>query len=244
MLKSVQTAFINRISRHVSLTDEERDALPKLAGASVSRSKRASVFAADRPDERIAIVRSGWAVSRVRSGGDLTTITQIFMAGDVIGLSDLGFDTPPHETTMQTDGTVHLISRRALRDFGVQHPRLFGLLLSLTSLDATAMNDRLHAITRFTAEDRLMHFLLTVKAKSDQIRDHASDRFPLPLSQKEIGDALGLTDIYVNRLLRSLQKAGHLTLNRPNVRINDRAYWEQKLQFHDRFADVSFDWAC
>ena len=244
MLKSVHTAFVNRISRHVSLTEDERDALSNLEGTSVSRSKRESVFAANRPDDRIAIVRSGWAVSRVRSSGDLTTIAQIYMAGDMIGLSDLGFDSPPHETTMQTDGTVHLLSRRALRDFGVQHPRLFALLLSLSSLDTAAMNDRLHAITRFTAEDRLMHFLLTVKAKSDQISDHASDRFPLPLSQKEIGDALGLTDIYVNRLLRSLQKAGHLTLNRPNVRINDRAYWEQKLQFQDRFADLDLDWAC
>ena len=244
MLKSVQTAFINRISRHVSLTDDEREALSKLEGPSVSRSKRENVFSGDRPDDRIAIVRSGWAVSRVRSGSDLTTITQIYMAGDLIGLSELGFDTPPHETTMQTDGTVHLVSRRALRDFGVHHPRLFGLLLSLSSLDSAAMNDRLHAITRFTAEDRLMHFLLTIKSKSDQISDHTSDRFPLPLSQKEIGDALGLTDIYVNRLLRSLQKSGHLTLNRPNVRINDRGYWERKLTFHDRFADVDFAWAC
>ena len=244
MLKPVQTAFINRIARHVTLTEDEREALSQLEGPSVSRSKREGVFTEDRPDDRIAIVRSGWAVSRVRSGGDLTTITQIFMAGDLIGLSDLGFDSPPHETTMQTDGTVHLVSRRALRDFGARHPRLFGLLLSLSSLDATAMNDRLHAITRFTAEDRLMHFLLTVKAKSDQISDHASDRFPLPLSQKEIGDALGLTDIYVNRLLRSLQKSEHLVLNRPNVRIIDRAYWEQKLQFQDRFADVDFAWAC
>ena len=243
MLRPGQTAFINRISRHVILSDDERDALSRLEGSSVPRSKRENVFADDRPDDRIAIIRSGWAVSRVRSAGDLTTITQIFMAGDLIGLSDLGFRSPPHETTMQTDGTVHQISRQALQAFGARHPRLLALLLSLSSLDATAMNDRLHAITRYTAEDRLMHFLLTVKSKSDQISDHASDRFPLPLSQKEIGDALGLTDIYVNRLLRGLQKSGHLTLNRPNVRINDRAYWEKKLHFHDRFATLDFAWA-
>ena len=243
MLKSAQTAFTNRICRHVTLSDAEQDALLQLEGASVSRSKRDNVFSADRPDDRIAIIRSGWAVSRVRSKGDLTTITQIYMAGDIVGLSDLGFSRTTHDTTMQTDGTVNLLSRRALREFGEKHPRLFALLLSLSSLDATAMNDRLHAITRYTAEDRLMHFLLTVKAKSDQISDHASDRFPLPLSQKEIGDALGLTDIYVNRLLRSLQKSGQLTLNRPNVRINDRARWEEKLGFRDRYADLDLSWA-
>jgi CRP-like cAMP-binding protein len=243
MLKSVQTAFVNRICRHISLTDEEREALIRLAGTSVARSKRDGVFAADRPNDRIAIVRSGWAVSRVHSDGNLTTITQIYMAGDIIGLSDLGFNRPPHDTTMQTDGTVNLLSRRALREFSERHPRVFALMLSFASLDATAMNDRLHAITRYTAEDRLMHFLLTIKSKSEQISDHASDRFPLPMSQKEIGDALGLTDIYINRLLRSLQKAGHLTLSRPNVRINTRDEWEQKLRFRDRFAELDVSWA-
>ena len=244
MQKPVHSAFVNRLLRHTDLTDEERAALVRLEGPSISRSKRDSVFTPNRPDDRVALVRSGWALSRVRSNGDLTTITQIFMAGDIIGLTDLGFATPPHDTEMQTDGSVNLLSRQALGDFAQAHPRLFGLLLSLVSLDAAALHDRLHAITRYTAEDRLMHFLLTIKAKSDQISDHTSDRFPLPLSQKEIGDVLGLTDIYVNRLLRGLQKDGHLTMNRPNVRINDRAYWENKLKFRDRFADVDFDWAC
>jgi CRP/FNR family transcriptional regulator len=106
-----------------------------------------------------------------------------------------------------------------------------------------ALNDRLHAITRYTAEDRLMHFLLTVKAKSEQFSEHSSDRFPLPLSQKEIGDALGLTDIYVNRLLRGLQKSGQLSLSRPNVKINERAVWATRLNFQDRYAGLDFSWA-
>ncbi|MFZ3582930.1 Crp/Fnr family transcriptional regulator [Loktanella sp. DJP18] len=201
------------------------------------------MFPTDRPEDRIAIVRSGWVVSRVHSKNNQTTITQIYMAGDLIGLSDIGFGEPPHDTTMQTDGTINLVSRRALCDLATEHPRLFALLLSLASLDATALNDRIHAITRYPAEDRLMHFLLTIKGKSEQISDHVSDRFPLPLSQKEIGDALGLTDIYVNRLLRGLQKSGQLSLSRPNVRITDRAGWEERLNFRDRYAHVDLSWA-
>ena len=243
MLKPAQSAFVNRISRHVALSEDEKDALTRLEGPSIKLSKREAVFASDRPDDRIAIMRSGWSVSRLRSSGNLTTITQIYMAGDIIGLNEIGFGRPPQETTMQTDGTVNLLSRRALQKFAEAHPRLFALLLSLSSLEVTAVNDRLHAITRYTAEDRLMHFLLTIKSKSDQISDHSSDRFPLPLSQKEIGDALGLTDIYVNRLLRGLQKSGQLTLARPNVRINDRPYWEERLGFRDVFANLDLSWA-
>ncbi|SEM98665.1 cAMP-binding domain of CRP or a regulatory subunit of cAMP-dependent protein kinases [Loktanella fryxellensis] len=242
-MKPNQSAFLTRICRHATLDTVEREALIRLEGQPESRSKRDPVFTDTRPDDRIAILRSGWAVARVRSAGDQTTITQIYMAGDIIGLSDLGFKAPQHETTMQTDGVVNLLSRSALCDLGLSQPRLFAMLLSLSSLDATAMNDRLHAITRFSAEDRLMHFLLSIKAKTEQTMDHASDRFPLPFSQKEIGDALGLTDIYVNRLLRGLQKSGQLTLSRPYVRITDRAAWEQRLNFQDRFGCLDVNWA-
>jgi CRP/FNR family transcriptional regulator len=223
-LKTVQSAFLTQINRHIRLTDSERDALRRLGGQAVALSKRDRLFSENAPDGRIAIVRSGWAVARVRSDGNQTTITPTFMAGDTIGLSDIGFNRPPHETTMQTDGSVHLLSRRALCNLG-------------------ALNDRLHAITRYTAEDRLMHFLLTVKAKSEQFSEHSSNRFPLPLSQKEIGDALGLTDIYVNRLLRGLQKSGQLSLSRPNVKINERAVWATRLNFQDRYAGLDFSWA-
>jgi len=243
MPNSLQSAFTKNLLRHIDLTEDERTALVRLEGPSVACSKRENIFAADRPDDRIAIVRSGWALSRACSDGGLTTITQIYMAGDVIGLTELGFATAPYDTKMQTDGTVSVMSRQALHDFAKEHPRLFRLLLSLVSLDTAALQDRLHAITRFSAEDRLMHFLLTIKAKSEHISDHDSDRFPLPLSQKDIGDVLGLTDIYVNRLLQRLQKGGQLTVNRPHVRIHDRAFWEHKLNFYNRFAEVDFNWA-
>ncbi|WP_394152013.1 Crp/Fnr family transcriptional regulator [Loktanella salsilacus] len=243
MLKIVQSAFQARLGRHIALTDSERDALSRLEGQPVALGKRSPLFSDSKPQDRIAIVRSGWAVTRVRSDGNQTTISQIFMAGDVIGLADLGLGRPPHDTMMQTDGSVHLLGRKALCSLGAEHPRLFALILSLASLDAAATNDRLHAITRYSAEDRLMHFLLTIKAKSEQISGQPSDRFPLPLSQKEIGDALGLTDIYVNRLLRGLQKSGQLSLARPNVKINERDVWATRLNFQDRYAALDFNWA-
>lgn len=242
-MKHTQSAFLTRLSRHGPLAEDERQALVRLEGTAEQRSKRASVFDPNRPEYRIAILRAGWAVSRVHSSPDQTTITQIHMSGDLIGLSDLGFISAPHETTMQTDGTVNLLSRAALRDFAASHPRLFAMLLSLTSLDTMALHDRLHTITRYSAEDRLMHFILSVKSKTEQSSEQPSDRFPLPLSQKEIGDVLGLTDIYVNRLLRGLQKSGQITLNRPYVKITDRAAWTQRLNFQDRYAGLDVSWA-
>ncbi|MCF7701742.1 Crp/Fnr family transcriptional regulator [Loktanella sp. M215] len=109
--------------------------------------------------------------------------------------------------------------------------------MSLGSIDTVVLLDRMHAITRLTAEDRLLHFIMSLKAKIDHCSLQESDRILLPFSQKEIGDALGLTPIYVNRLLKRLEKSGDLTRSRPYVRLNNRKTWEERLNFRNRYAE-------
>ncbi|MCB5199958.1 cAMP-binding domain of CRP or a regulatory subunit of cAMP-dependent protein kinases [Loktanella sp. DSM 29012] len=242
MKTSGQSAFLTRMTHLAELSLSDRAALAALEQNPTQLAKRQTVFAPGSPDDRIAIIRSGLAITRIMSGSQ-TTIAQLFMAGEVVGLSELGFSSALYQTTMQTDGTVSLISRKRLGDLARTNPRIFAMLLSMASLDSVTLLDRLHAVTRYSAEDRLMHFLLTVQAKTDQVSEQGSDRFPMPLSQKEIGDVLGLTDIYVNRLLRNLQKRGALEIARPYFRIIDKAAWVAQLDYKDRFSAVDFSWA-
>ena len=241
-MKHATSAFQTRLNRLAPLTADEREALSVFEQSPERRSKRDPIFPEGDGDRRIAILRSGWAVTKVRSDSGQTTIAQVFMSGDMIGLSEVGFVRGPHETTMQTDGSVSLISRSDLLTFLTAHPRLFGLLASLASVNSITLMDQLHSVARLPAEDRLMHFLLSIKSKTEQGSDQPSDRFALPLSQKEIGDVLGLTDIYVNRLLSSLQKRGEITMARPYVRITNLRYWEERLKFQNRYCGIDLNW--
>ena len=241
-MKHATSAFQTRLNRLTSLTASERDALSVFEQTQERRAKREPIFPEGDDDRRIAILRSGWAVTRVKSDSGQTTIAQIFMSGDIIGLSEVGFVKGPHETTMQTDGSVSLISRNDLLKFLSLQPRLFGLMASLVSVNAITLMDQLHSVARLPAEDRLMHFLLSIKSKTEQGSDQPSDRFALPLSQKEIGDVLGLTDIYVNRLLSGLQKRGEITMSRPYIRITNVPYWQERLKFQNRYGGIDLGW--
>ncbi len=241
-MKSLTSAFMLRLERHAELTTTEREIFERLEKDSVSRKKRSPVLDPSRADARIAIMKSGWAVSRATSVSGQSTITQIFMPGDIVGLADLGFSLPPHDVQMQTDGAVCLIDRRTLSQLGHDHPRLWSLLLSMASLEEVALRDRLHTITRLSAEDRLIHFILSMKSRAAQLTDQPSDRFPLHMSQKDIGDALGLTDIYVNRLMRKLSSTGQIDVARPYIRIIDRDGWTKRVGYKDRYANLDTSW--
>jgi CRP-like cAMP-binding protein len=47
------------------------------------------------------------------------------------------------------------------------------------------------------------------------------DRFQLPLTQAALGDALGLTSVHVNRVLRKLRLDGAMTLTGGTLEISD-----------------------
>lgn len=241
-MKSQVSAFIARIEKHAKLTHTERTVLQQLEDDPKLRKKRSQVFSPYAPNDRIAIIVSGWAVARATSARGQSTITQVFLPGDMIGLSDIGFSAPPHDVLMQTAGEVCFVRRTALSDIGRNHPRLMALLLAISSLEETALRDRLHAITRLTAEERLIHFMLSIKSRTEQATEIQTDRFPLHLSQKDIGDALGLTDIYVNRLLRKMSKGGEITVSRPYIHITDRDGWAKKVGYKDRHSDLDISW--
>lgn len=241
-MTSQTTAFIARIEKFADLTAAERGILDLLEGAPQQRKKRAQVFSPHMPDDRIAIISAGWAVSRATSSRGQSTITQIYLPGDMVGLSDIGFAAPPHDVFMQTNGAVCLINRSTLSELGRDHPRLFSLIVAVSSLEEIALRDRLHAISRLSAEERLIHFMLSIKSRTNMISDHPQDRFPLHLSQKDIGDALGLTDIYVNRLLRKMSKGGEIAVNRPYFQINNRDEWTKRVGFKDRHSNLDISW--
>ena len=75
MERQSHSAFLARFSRLLDLTASERETLEDLEARPEQRLNHAPVFDAERPDDRIAILRSGWSAVRVRTDPDKTTIT-------------------------------------------------------------------------------------------------------------------------------------------------------------------------
>jgi CRP-like cAMP-binding protein len=55
--------------------------------------------------------------------------------------------------------------------------------------------------------------------------------YPWPVTQQEIADALGLTDVHVNRVLRDLRKAGLIAMARASFTAINWEGLKQQGQF-------------
>jgi CRP-like cAMP-binding protein len=241
-MKVTSSALMLRLEQLTTLNPDERQALHHLERDSRSVKKRETVLRRGTVHDTFAILRSGWATRRVTGTDGRSAITHVFCPGDLIGFCDLGTKATPHNVIMQTDGSVSRFESADLSRLAKEHPRLLSVLTCVSQVENMVLRDRFFAATRLSAEDRLMHFLLCIQSKVPNQGEKCADRFQVPLSQKEIGDALGLTDIYVNRLLRSLADRDEISVERPYMRIRDPRQWIEHVGFQDRYQETDIAW--
>jgi CRP-like cAMP-binding protein len=90
------------------------------------------------------------------------------------------------------------------------------------------LTSRLAVRAALDAPQNLAYFILELFAAL-KVREMTQGlRFQLPLSTREVADALGLTTVHLHRVLRALRSEGLLSLERGWAEITD---YERLLQF-------------
>lgn len=238
----VKSCLVSRLTRYVDLTEGEQRAIATFERDEVSAARNHVLIEPGTPATLIHVLKTGWAAVRSEAQDGRRQLLRIYLPGEVIGLAELGLPRALHRVTMQTDGVICPLPRTALRPILDEHPRLAGLFMAIGSLDQIALRQHLSSIGTMSANHRLKFFLLQLRTRLLVANVGMGDRFQLPFSQIELGEALGITSIYVNKLLRGMVRAGEIEIDRPYIRLTKRQEWEAEVNFHDDFRDMDISW--
>jgi hypothetical protein len=104
------------------------------------------------------------------------------------------------------------------------------------------MADRLTSIGRTDGMTRVATLLLDIHSRLRLVDGLTGSTFQLPLTQQDLGDAVGLTKTHVNRSLKALEATGLLERDGKIIRITDIDALSQLVNFNDRHGHVSVDW--
>jgi CRP-like cAMP-binding protein len=121
-------------------------------------------------------------------------------------------------------------------------PRLAALLTSISSMDQLTLRERVVSLSRRTAEDQLIEFLVTLRDRLIVSNVGVGNRFNLPFTQAEIGDILGLTSVYVNKLFKKLREEGRIEIDRRTIRLLDREGMEKQVGYVSIYDDIDTSW--
>jgi CRP-like cAMP-binding protein len=213
--------FGKKIGTFVQLSQPELEFLEDLQSNSV-RVRRGKELVHEGQSEQVAyILQAGWACSfKLLPDGGRQIIT-FPIPGDCIGLRSILLQTSDHSFSALTDAVFSRVAAPRLKQMFTEFPHLGAAMLWAASRDEAMIVEHLVSIGRRNAIERTAHFFLELYDRLKLVGLGDNDQFECPLSQYVLSDALGLSTIHVNRVLRQLRNQGLLTFKGHMVTIHD-----------------------
>ncbi|HEX5321647.1 MAG TPA: Crp/Fnr family transcriptional regulator [Stellaceae bacterium] len=150
-------------------------------------------------------------------------IINLAVPGDFAGMPGCMFDSALYSVRALTDAQVEVIPLLRLLRLCDTQPRLATKILWSFACETAIYIEHLILVGRRSALERVAHFLLELLTRLQLIGLADECSYRIRLSQEVIGDALGLSLPYVNRVLRKLSEDGLVTIREHRFIINDVA---------------------
>jgi len=164
----------------------------------------------------------GWvALYRILESGK-RQILDILLPGAFFGYqSDLA-EPMSHGAVCLSDASLCLFPRKAFGSLVDQHPMLAHALIDISVKGTARAQDQLTNVGGRVGTARVAHMLLDLFLRARAcLPDTQADTAELPLTQELIADSLGLTSVYVNRILRHLRESGLVVFRGGKLKILD-----------------------
>jgi CRP-like cAMP-binding protein len=197
-------AVVRRLRALAVLSDAEQQLVRSLDGRERFPAGEELVGESDLA-RRPRFILSGWACrQRVLPDGRRQIFT-FLLPGDSLGVSRR---EAPELATVAALTAMETVSAEAVLE-AAQSGRAPGLaqaLLANEQVEQGLLLDHMVRLGRQTAYERVAHFLLELQQRLEIAGLGDSQRFPLPLTQEILADALGLSIVHVNRTLQQLRR--------------------------------------
>ena len=229
--------LIRKLGAFVALSGQELTVLEAL-------HKRRRTFVAGRDlvhqgqsHQAAYVLASGWAFSYKILQDGQRQIVDFQIPGDFLGLRSVLLHISDHSIEPVTDIEVTEILAADLLDAFSMTPRLATAVLWAASRDEAMVVEHLVNVARRDSLKRMAHFLLELGARLSLVGLGSKAGYACPLTQYLLADALGLSAVHVNRVLRKLREAGMATFRDGCVTFDNYERLTEFAEFDPAYLD-------
>ena len=227
--------FMRRLSAGVPLGEAERAALHDLGARPAAVPGGHDLVLEGEPLCEGVIFERGWGCRYALLEDGRRQVLQLLVPGDHVGDSGAIFGRADHSVATLTPARVLLFPAAALAELSERLPRL-GLALEWSRFrDRSMARARLIDIGRRSGCQRTAHLILELHLRLRLVGEAGEDWFILPLTQELLADALGMTTVHVNRMLRRLRQDRLIDLDHGRLTILARERLIELAEFDDSY---------
>lgn len=160
------------------------------------------------PIDLTRIIVSGWAIRFRTAPEGYRQIVNFLLPGDSIGLYGALFPNSDSGVEIITDATLAEFASAELMDVFRESARLGAALCWIGGQDERFLEQQIVRIGALHATARIAHLLVELQLRLLRAGTAPGDALAMPLTQKLIAEALGISHVHANRCCRKLEKQG------------------------------------
>jgi len=231
----VLSALFRRLNTVTGLGDDDIAAIRALP-INVRHWEAGRTVAADgsRPTECVLVIEGFCVRSKTTVTGQ-RQILSIHIAGEIPDLQSLHLHRMDHDLVAVAPCTLGFIAHTSLRALTRENPNIAEVLWRDTLIDAAIFREWIVNVGQRPAANRLAHTVVELRQRLAVTGRAAGDTFEMPLTQEQISEALGITPVHANRVIRQLRDDGIVDIGRGRVTVLDEAKLAEFAQFDDRY---------
>lgn len=191
----------------------------------------------DRPNRCFAVL-SGLAATYKTTRDGRRQVVAYHVPGDVPDFQSLHLEVLDFSIGAVTELRIGFVTHEALRSMFSAHPRLGDAFWRTTLIEGALSREWMLNNGRRESYPRMAHLFCELMLRMEAVGLAAQHSCPLPLTQYELGDALGISSVHVNRILKELRERGLITLSGGRLTIHDWAALAKAGEFDPTYLHI------
>jgi CRP-like cAMP-binding protein len=227
--------MVQRLERRSPLPQADREALLALSH-NVRKLPAAAhiVRDGDTPDF-CTLLLSGFAYRYKLTGEGGRQIISLHCAGEFLDLQNSFLGVADHSVQMLTEGELALLPVGVFQELALTRPAIGRALWIDTLIDASIFREWVVNVGRRDSRARVAHLLCEFSLRLEAAGLASNHQYELPMTQEQLADAVGLTSVHVNRVLKQLGEEGLIRRDRRSILIVDWKRMREAGDFNERY---------
>lgn len=201
-------------------------------------AERAVVRDGERATE-CCLIAEGFCVRSKTISDGRRQILSIHIPGEIPDLMSLFLHVMDHDLSTLTPCTLGFIKHETLQKLHRRRPNVAEMFWRDTLIDSAMFREWIVNVGQRPAPARLAHVMVELRERLKVIGRADGNRFDMPLTQEQIGEALGITAVHANRVIKQLRQDGIVDLHRGRVTVLDEGKFQELADFDNRYLHQS-----
>ncbi|GHC25569.1 Crp/Fnr family transcriptional regulator [Kushneria pakistanensis] len=180
----------------------------------------------------------GWACRCKMLSDGREQIMGYLIKGDMCDLHVTLLSHMDHSIRTLTSATVAMIPQESIEQIFEDYPRLARALSWSMTVDEAITRHWILNVGLRSAEARVAHLFCEMLLRFQTAGLTSDNTIDMPLTQTNMGEALGLTPVHINRVLQRLRQKNLITLAHKKLVVLDLEGLKEVAEFDDAYLHI------